>query len=134
MAAWANIVAHDTSKARVLAERLWNRVPQWRSPAAGLLARLGDRERAQIMIRQSADRPDGSENLGASLYLSLGDTARALSALERAAALGYSFPTSYSLSEPDFDSVRQSPRFAAIVRAVRLDERIFTSPNGGRPR
>ena len=43
------------------------------------------------------------------------------------------WPTYLSLSERHLDFMRGSARFAAIVRSVGLDERIFTSPRGGRP-
>ncbi|MGH7710930.1 MAG: hypothetical protein ACREOG_06580, partial [Gemmatimonadaceae bacterium] len=67
------------------------------------------------------------------LHLSLGDTTRALDALERATDAEEIWPTYYSLSEPFFDPLRRNVRVAAIVRRVGLNERVFTSPNGGRP-
>jgi serine/threonine-protein kinase len=130
MAAQASLIAHDTARSRIFAERLWNRVPAWRQPAAGILARLGYREKAEAILKTTGP---SDRAFGAMLYLSLGDTARALSALERAAANRTAFPTDYSLSEIEYDSIRRSPRFAAIVRGVGLDERIFTAPTGGRP-
>jgi hypothetical protein len=67
------------------------------------------------------------------IYTVLGDTAKALDVLERATDAGEIWPTSYSLSEREVDPLRRSARFAALVRRVGLDERIFTSPTGGRP-
>jgi hypothetical protein len=138
MASQENMVAGDSAKALILAERLWNRVPTWRSPAAGLLARLGRKERALTILKTASDGRVQLENyrtgFATPLHLALGDTSSALSDLERAAALRSNFPTSYSLSEREFDPLRRSARFAAIVRTVGLDERIFTSPNGGRIR
>jgi TolB-like protein/Tfp pilus assembly protein PilF/tRNA A-37 threonylcarbamoyl transferase component Bud32 len=136
MAAQANIVGGDTAAGRRLAKRLWERVPAWRGSASGLLARLGDREIALAIARKIEANPEEwsvGVATGAVIYLTLGDTARALDLLERATDAGAIWPTSYSLSEREFDPLRGSARFAAIVRGVGLDERIFTSPNGGRP-
>lgn len=136
MAVQANMVAGDTAKARAIVERLWARVPHWHGPTAFLLAELGDRARAVAVARQIEAHPEpgyGSASTASIIYASLGDTAKALDLLERATDAGEIWPTSYSLSERELDPLRRSARFAAIVRRVGLDERIFTSPNGGRP-
>jgi Tfp pilus assembly protein PilF len=136
MAVQANMVAGDTARAKAIAERLWARVPQWRGPTAFLLAELGDRARAAAVARQIEATPlpgYGSASTASIIYVALGDTARALDLLERATDAGEIWPTSYSLSERELDPLRRSARFAALVRRVGLDERIFTSPTGGRP-
>ena len=136
MAAQANMVAGDTAKARRLVKRLWERVPQWRGPTAFLLAELGDRATAATVARQiEANQEHGYAGISAAsiIYAVLGDTAKALDILERATDAGEIWPTAYSLSERELDPLRRSARFAAIVRRVGLDERIFTSPTGGRP-
>jgi len=86
-----------TAQARTIAQQLEASIPKQNS-AAGAAARV---------------------NLG------LGDTARALTLLERAAA-GHdvSFSTEV-LAEPFFDSIRRSPRFAAVVARVGLDKRVL---------
>jgi hypothetical protein len=63
-------------------------------------------------------------------YLGVGDTARALSALE-AAAVTHERPT-LTFADPVFDPVRQSRRFAAVVTRYGLDVRRFTSPRAER--
>ena len=136
MAVQANMVAGDTAKAKAIAERLWARVPQWRGPTGFLLAELGDRARAAAVARQIEANPQpgyGSVSTASIIYAVLGDTAKALDLLERATDAGEIWPTSYSLSEREVDPLRRSARFAAIVRRVGLDERIFTSRTGGRP-
>jgi tetratricopeptide (TPR) repeat protein len=136
MAVQANMVAGDTAKAKVIAERLWARVPQWRGATAFLLAELGDRARAAAVAREIEANPGPgyrSAATAAVIYAALGDTAKALDLLEQATDAGEIWPTSYSLSERELDPLRRSARFAAIIRRVGLDERIFTSPTGGRP-
>jgi tetratricopeptide (TPR) repeat protein len=66
-------------------------------------------------------RRNGSPAAAARVYLGLADTARALTLLERAVAQhDVSFSTEV-LAEPFFDTVRHSPRFAAVVQMVGLD-------------
>jgi hypothetical protein len=55
----------------------------------------------------------------------LSDTSRALTLLERAAAQhDVSFSTEV-LSEPFFDPIRHTARFAAVVASVGLDRRLL---------
>ncbi len=65
-------------------------------------------------------------------YLGLGDTARALSAMETAVRAGER--PYITLVDPMFDPVRGSARFAAVVRRYGFDEKRFTALAGGRPR
>jgi TolB-like protein/Tfp pilus assembly protein PilF len=137
MAVQANLMLGDTVRARALVNRLWERVPAWHGPAAVLLADLGDRVTAMTVVREIEASPRDWYVGGATaalIYSVLGDTAKALDVLERATAAGEIWPMSYSMSEREFDPIRRSARFAAIVKRVGLDERIFTSPTGGRPK
>jgi len=61
------------------------------------------------------------------------DTSHALTELERALAAREITPDWSSFSDRIYDPVRQSVRFAAVVRGFGLDQGIMTSPNGGRP-
>jgi eukaryotic-like serine/threonine-protein kinase len=102
--------------------------------AAYVLAATGDRAGAAAMVRELEARPsEWSVATGLTYaYLGLGDTARALSALETAVRAGER--PYLSFVDPMFDPLRRSPRFAAAVRRLGLDERLFTAPRGGRPR
>jgi len=103
--------------------------------AAYVLGATGDHAGAAAIVRELERRPRSEWHVARTLayaYLGVGDTARALSALEEAARANEA-PV-MPLSDPMFDSVRRSPRFAAVVRRLRLDERVFTSATGGRPR
>jgi hypothetical protein len=63
----------------------------------------------------------------------LRNIAQALAALEESARQR-NFGIRIPLGSRSDDSVRASPRFAALVRNMGLDVALFTSPNGGRPR
>ena len=81
---------------------------------------------ARDIVRRLAKVPNQNSAAGAAarVYLGIGDTAQALTMLERAAAQhDMSFSTEV-LAEPFFDPIRQSPRFAAVVARVGLDKRL----------
>jgi serine/threonine-protein kinase len=103
--------------------------------AAYVLGATGDRAGATAVVRELDAHPRREWHVARTLsygYLGLGDTARALSALEDAASAGEAPLVPFS--DPMFDAVRRSARFAMVVRRLRLDERMFTAPTGGRPR
>ena len=66
-------------------------------------------------------------------YLGAGDTARALTDLERATDAHEGWPAFTSLCDYQFDPIRGSKRFAALVRRVALDSALFTQPHACRP-
>ena len=97
----------------------------------GIFAELGDSGAVRAWMPETSQRPNSYRRAG--IYAGLRDSTRMFAALEEATAHHDNWPTQASLSEPYLDFVRGSARFAAIVRSVGLDERVFTSPTGGRP-
>ena len=137
MAVQANMVAGDTAKAKIIAERLWARVPQWRGAAAFLLAELGDRARATAVARQIEAKPEpgyGELLPQPPSFMPCSETRRKRSTCSNKRPMRGDLADSRTRSA-SAKSIRcaTSARFAAIVRRVGLDERIFTSPTGGRP-
>jgi serine/threonine-protein kinase len=64
--------------------------------------------------------------------IALGDTGRALSALDRERGKFIRYP-GRSLSDPLFDPIRGSARFASYVVRLGLDPKILAAGKGGRP-
>ncbi|MDB4877003.1 MAG: hypothetical protein JWM41_3449 [Gemmatimonadetes bacterium] len=100
--------------------------------ALGLLgyayAKSGNTKRAADVARSleaGVGRTSGAASAAARVYLGLGDNAKALTLLERAAADHDSFYSSESMMENFFDPVRGDPRFASIVAKAGLDRRLL---------
>ncbi len=103
-----------------------------------VLAATGDSAKAFAALSAMEHRPVRPWFLDveyASVYLALGDTARGLTSLERSANI---IPNSWTLflpvTDPLYDIVRESPRFAALVRKAKLDPAKFAVAGGGRGR
>lgn len=114
-----------TDAARRAAARLPADMP-WMGIAAQLYGRIGERARAMRMIRSMeslAPRPWFVETSIAYAALGIGDTARALTALERATDTREIWPSFWVLSDSQYDPVRASPRFAELERRVGLSGR-----------
>jgi len=97
-------------------------------------AKLGDTASAMRVLRSietNQPKPWFADVARASVMLAIGDTAKALEALERsAAATGPMWIIYIPIADQAFDPVRRSSRFAALVRQAGLDERVITAPRG----
>ena len=96
---------------------------------------LGGGGMSRVFLRRIEASPEGVPGRTSALsrlYLGLGDTSRALSALEKAAAGDGDLVLSQIVSSPHLDQIRQSPRFAAVLRRFNLDVARVTAPDGGR--
>jgi hypothetical protein len=93
----------------------------------------GDTVRVEAIRRYLAARPDTTwmvHTARANVYLARGDTSRALSELEEGTDRGELVELMFV--DPILDGVRQSPRFAVIVRKLGLADRGFTGPRRGK--
>jgi serine/threonine-protein kinase len=135
MSSLAYAAAGNKTEARRLAEGLRGTSQCFLAVVAYVTGATGDRSGALKMakpLEAKRPRPWCSEFTIGNAYLGIGDTAKALDALERATAAGEIWVSFNPLASPLYDPVRGSPRFAALVRRTGLDERTLTSPQGGR--
>ena len=88
------------------------------------LGKLGDTADARAVVRSLEALPETKGfkyNALAMAYVGLGDTARALTALEHADAAHEAWPLFHRLSDALWTPLRQSARWAAVARRVGLD-------------
>lgn len=84
---------------------------------AGILARIGERERSMDWARRAlAIDPEESSILYnvACVYAVLGQTEESFNCLQKASSLG-GFYKNWAAKDPDLDSLRSDPRFQAII-------------------
>jgi serine/threonine-protein kinase len=123
----------ESAESRLQIERIWRHVPAWRVFAVSIADSVWMAEVLRELEPQT-ERDSHANTSRALIRVQLGDSSGYFDAIERATAAGEIWPTYYSLSEPRFDYLRRSARFADIVRRVGLDVATFTSPTGGRIR
>jgi serine/threonine-protein kinase len=130
--AYAAAKRYDESLRRE--RRFRSSAPPFPANLAFVFGQTGMRDSALAMARDFEARPrtGSSEIVIALAYLGLKDTARALDALERSTDLRGIWPSFQPLCSFQYDQLRSSPRFAALVRRVGLDETKFTSPQACR--
>jgi hypothetical protein len=107
------------------ARALYPRQPPGSSSRTWILARAGDTATARALLRaEDAESPQPwlAETRRAFSNLGLGDTARALTALERATEANEIWSSMQPLSDPLFDDLRASARFQAVARRVGLSD------------
>jgi hypothetical protein len=129
------VAAGDAPLARSLAAGI-EAPPPWRGQAAYALGAAGDTLAARAILRDLDRLPRDTWLIHTALAfatLGLGDTTRALSEMEAALRAREIAPKWNSFSDRMYDAIRQTPRFAAIVRGYDLDVSLLTSPTGGRP-
>ena len=101
-----------------------------------VLAKGGAVDETRALVRLIEAKPDVPGRLSAlsRLYLAVGDTTRALTALETLVAGDGDLVLAQIFSSTNLDKIRQSPRFAAVLRKFNLDVARLTAPDGGRSR
>jgi len=121
----ALVGAERWEEARSAARRLlsYSRDPQMLGSAAYALGRSGDTAAARALhVELVARRGEWRTALArVRAAFGVGDTALALTALEGAVEAGEPIATNVSFLDHMYDPVRQSPRFAAVIRRYGLE-------------
>ena len=120
------MAAGRPEEARMVNRRI---IPLYGNSAGYVLARSGDPDSARrLLARLDARSPQpwmaNTERFNT--YVGLGDTAKALDALEAATRNGEIWSNITPVNDQMFDLVRASPRFLALLRAVGLPESAAT--------
>ena len=106
-------------------------VPANYAVAGYLRAKYGDSAAARQLLREIDAQPENhwaAESRKAFTYLGFGDTAGALTALERATDAREIWGVWDPILSPIFDPIRQSPRFHDIAHRIGLGDLITSRP------
>lgn len=101
------------------------------SPVLYVYAATGDSTTALRMLREieaRQPRPWFSRSARFTVMLGLGDTSRALAALEAAASAGDRWFSYLLPRDRAYDPIRRSARFAVLVRRAGLPDSFLTAP------
>jgi serine/threonine-protein kinase len=123
--------AGRSAEALAVAHRLLTMTsePRLLGVAANTLGAFGETAESRAIVAKLEALPANTPRRNSALafaYLGLGDTARALGAMERAVAGDGDLLFSIVPRDHAYDAVRASPRFAEILRRVKLDPARFT--------
>jgi len=117
------LAAGFPDSARQIADRM-PRTPPWIGMIAYVHAMTGDREVARRIVRDleaASPRPWFGNAALAYAYVGLGDTSRALTALEQATDAKEIWPNYNAVIDPMWNPVRKSARWAAVLHRVGLE-------------
>ena len=120
----AYLSAGQTALARRMADGIPDRAP-WSGMRGYVYGATGSRDTAIAVLRRLEATPQAFwfRNTGiAMVHLGLGDTARALAALERANEVGEMWANFSPVLDPIYNPVRHSPRWATLVKRVGLSD------------
>jgi serine/threonine-protein kinase len=107
----------------------------WNGMSAYVFGKIGDTAEVRRIIARLDSLPRNTWMINtarAYAYLGIEKPDLALASLEAAAKARETTPSWMALSTRDLDPVRGTPRFAAIVRAFKLDKTNLTSEKGAR--
>ncbi len=131
------LLANRPDSAAVFARRVAaaaSSIPVRVGTSAYVLARIGLRKEAEALVQRLEALPAGTWTRTSALafgYLGLGDTMRALAAMERAAATDGDMLVAFLRIMPNV--LPPSPRITRVMSRFNLDPAKFVAPTPGRP-
>ena len=120
----AYLAAGQPATARRMADGMPTQ-PPWNGMRGYMYGVTGSRDTAIAVLRRLEATPPTLwfRNTGiAAVHFALGDTAAALTALERATNAGEIWPNYSAVLDPLYDPVRKSKRWAALIKRIGLSD------------